>query len=108
MSKYHAYSLVQHTSGCYVQRTGLALLGLHYSQPPYEVRVRGTSQVRCGVLENDRRAPASSSTALSVPQERAPVCTVPQAAKGVADCSPRLARVHKRYVKADSRTPASP
>jgi len=81
-----------------------------HSQPPYEVRVRGTTQVRCGIPENDRRVPAASSTALSVVQERAPVRTVPQAAKGVADRFPRLARVlfQKRYVKADSRTPASP
>ncbi|GEO18401.1 hypothetical protein MAE02_60970 [Microvirga aerophila] len=45
-----------------------------------------------------------------MPQERAPVRTVPQAAEGLADSSSRLARVlfQKRHVKADSRTPAFP
>ena len=46
----------------------------------------------------------------SEPQERVPVRTDPQAAKGLADRSPQLARAlfQKRHAKADSRTPASP
>ena len=94
----------------YIAKVGRSSVIQCIASLPMRPGFAGLARSDAGYSENCRRASASSGTALAVLQERAPVRTVPQAAKGLADSSPRLARVlfQKRHVKADSRTPAFP
>ncbi len=83
---------------------------------PMELRSGWLIRPGPGHRDTRRRASVSSGDLPPIvgtsgkPQERATVRTDPQAANGMADRSPRLARAlfQKRHAKADSRTPASP
>jgi hypothetical protein len=76
--------------------------------PPYEARIRGTSQVRCGIPEELPEGIGISSAALPRLQERATVRADSQAAKGMADRFPWLCPcpIPEATLKADRRTPA--
>ena len=83
---------------------------LTHSQPPYEARVRGVSQIRCGTPEEVPEGFGIKQHCFVCAAGEGNGSHRPSGSQGGGGQFPtaRPRSIQKRHVKADSRTPASP